>query len=64
MNLYSWRRLLVETLKKVEEEQHQEKSKDQQFSMAPMLNKENVKKLDWENKTAEQIKNLVRGLNL
>ena len=30
--------------------------------MAPMLNKE-MSKIDWENKTAEQIKNLVRGLN-
>ena len=30
--------------------------------MAPMLSKE-ISKIDWENKTAEQIKNLVRGLN-
>ncbi|HCC04393.1 MAG TPA: methionyl-tRNA formyltransferase, partial [Clostridiales bacterium] len=32
------------------------------FSMAPMLDKE-MSKIDWENKTAEEIKNLVRGLN-
>ena len=30
--------------------------------MAPMLNKE-MAKIDWENKTATEIKNLVRGLN-
>ena len=30
--------------------------------MAPMLPKE-MSKIDWENKRAEQIKNLVRGLN-
>ena len=30
--------------------------------MAPMLDKE-MAKIDWENKTAEEIKNLVRGLN-
>ena len=30
--------------------------------MAPMLNKE-MSKIDWENKTAIEIKNLVRGLN-
>ena len=32
------------------------------FTMAPMLSKE-MAKIDWENKTAEEIKNLVRGLN-
>ena len=32
------------------------------FSMAPMLDKE-MAKIDWENKTAEEIHNLVRGLN-
>ena len=30
--------------------------------MAPMLNKE-MAKIDWESKTAKEIKNLVRGLN-
>ena len=32
------------------------------FSMAPMLDKE-MSKIDWNNKNANQIKNLVRGLN-
>ena len=30
--------------------------------MAPMLDK-SMAKIDWENKTAQEIKNLVRGLN-
>ena len=30
--------------------------------MAPMLNKE-MSKIDWDTQTAQQIKNLVRGLN-
>ena len=30
--------------------------------MAPMLSKE-MAKIDWQNQTAEQIKNLIRGLN-
>ena len=32
------------------------------FTMAPMLDKK-MAKIDWENQTASQIKNLVRGLN-
>ena len=32
------------------------------FSMAPMLEKD-MSKIDWKNKNAKQIKNLVRGLN-
>ena len=33
-----------------------------EFSIAPMLDKE-MAKIDWENRTAKEIKNLVRGLN-
>ena len=32
------------------------------YTMAPMLEKE-IAKIDWENKTAKQIKDLIRGLN-
>ena len=32
------------------------------YTMAPMLDKE-MSKIDWENKTAQEVKNLVRGLN-
>ena len=32
------------------------------FSMAPMLNKE-MSKINWNSQSAQEIKNLVRGLN-
>ena len=54
--------LLVETLQKIEDGTAQRIPQGEQFTMAPMLNKE-MSKIDWENKSAEQIKNLVRGLN-
>ena len=54
--------LLVETLQKIEDGTAPRIPQGEQFTMAPMLNKE-MSKIDWENKSAEQIKNLVRGLN-
>ena len=54
--------LLVETLKKVEEGTAPRIPQGEDFSMAPMLDKE-ISKIDWDNKTAIEIKNLVRGLN-
>ena len=54
--------LLVETLKKIENGTAPRKKQPSDFTMAPMLNKE-MAKIDWENKTAKEIKNLVRGLN-
>lgn len=54
--------LLVKTLKKIEDGTAPREKQSGDFSMAPMLNKE-MAKIDWENKTAEEIKNLVRGLN-
>ena len=54
--------LLVETLQKIEDGTEPRIPQGEQFTMAPMLNKE-MSKIDWENKSAEQIKNLVRGLN-
>lgn len=54
--------LLVETLQKIEDGTAPKIPQGEQFTMAPMLNKE-MSKIDWENKSAEQIKNLVRGLN-
>ena len=55
-------KLLVETLKRIEEGTAPREKQGDDFSMAPMLNKE-MAKIDWENKTAKEIKNLVRGLN-
>lgn len=54
--------LLVETLKKVEDGSAPREKQGSDFTMAPMLNKE-MSKIDWENQTAQDIKNLVRGLN-
>lgn len=55
-------KLLVETLKRIEEGTAPREKQGEDFSMAPMLNKE-MAQIDWENKTAKEIKNLVRGLN-
>ena len=54
--------LLVETLKQIENGTAPREKQGEDFSIAPMLSKE-MAKIDWENKTAIEIKNLVRGLN-
>ena len=54
--------LLIETVKQIENGTAPREEQGQDFTMAPMLNKE-MSKIDWENKTAMEIKNLVRGLN-
>ena len=54
--------LLVETLKQIEAGTAPRIPQGDDFSMAPMLDKQ-MAKIDWENKTAMEIKNLVRGLN-
>lgn len=54
--------LLVETLKLIEENKAPREKQGEEFTLAPMLEKE-MAKIDWENKTALEIKNLVRGLN-
>ena len=55
-------KLLVETLKQIEECTAPREKQGEDFTMAPMLDKK-MAKIDWENQTARQIKNLVRGLN-
>ena len=54
--------LLVKTVEQIEAGTAPRKKQAKDFTMAPMLNKE-MSKIDWENKTAEEIHNLVRGLN-
>ena len=54
--------LLVETLKKIEKGEAPREKQGEEFTVAPMLTKEDSK-IDWENMTAIQIKNLIRGLN-
>lgn len=54
--------LLVETLKQIENGTAPRIPQSDDFTLAPMLDKE-MSKIDWQNKSALEIKNLVRGLN-
>lgn len=55
-------KLLVETLTLMEKGVAPRQKQGKDFTMAPMLKKE-MAQIDWENQTAEQIHNLIRGLN-
>lgn len=54
--------LLVKTLKEIKNGTAQRIKQGEDFTLAPMIDKK-MAKIDWENKTAREIKNLVRGLN-
>ena len=54
--------LLVKTLEQIKKGTAPRIKQNDDFTMAPMLSKE-ISKIDWKEKTAQQIKNLVRGLN-
>ena len=54
--------LLVETLEQIEKGSAPRIPQGDDFTMAPMLDKE-MSKIDWNDKTAIEIKNLVRGLD-
>lgn len=54
--------LLIKTVKEIENGTATRTKQPEEGTMAPMLSKE-MAKIDWENKTANNIKNLVRGLN-
>lgn len=54
--------LLVETLKLIEEGKATRTKQKENFTLAPMLNKD-MAKINFQEQTAEQIHNLVRGLN-
>ncbi len=55
-------KLLVETLEQIQNGTAPREKQNENFTIAPMLNKE-MAKIDWANKSAIEIKNLVRGLN-
>ena len=55
-------KLLVDTLKLIEEGKAPREKQSDDFTMAPMLNKE-MAEINWNEKSAQEIKNLVRGLN-
>lgn len=54
--------LLVKTLDLIEKGKAPREKQGEDYTLAPMLSKE-MAKIDWENTTAIEIKNLVRGLN-
>lgn len=55
-------KLLVETLKQIENGTVKREKQGDDFTLAPMLSKE-IAKIQWASQTALEIKNLVRGLN-
>ena len=55
-------KLLVKTLEQIENGTAPRVPQGNDFTMAPMLNKE-MSKIDWETRNAKQIKDLIRGLN-
>lgn len=55
-------KLLVQTIKQIESGTAKRIKQPENFTLAPMLSKE-MAKIDWENKSAIEIKNLIRGLN-
>ena len=54
--------LLVETIKQIEQGIAPRKVQGEEFTMAPMLEKQ-MAKIDWEKQDANQIHNLIRGLD-
>ena len=55
-------KLLVQTIEQIENGTAPRVPQGDNFTLAPMLNKE-MAKIDWNEKSAFEIKNLVRGLN-
>lgn len=54
--------LLIETVKQIEEGTAPRTKQGENYTLAPMLDKQ-MSKINWEEKTANEIHNLVRGLN-
>ena len=54
--------ILVKTLRNIENGSAPREKQGNDFTMAPMLDKK-MAMIDWESQSADQIKNLVRGLN-
>lgn len=55
-------KLLVKTLEDLKNGTYKREKQGDDFTVAPMIKKE-MAKIDWENQTSSEIKNLVRGLN-
>lgn len=55
-------KILVKTVELIEQGKAPREKQGGDFTMAPMLEK-SMAQIDWKNQTAEQIHNLIRGLN-
>ncbi|MFR2534321.1 MAG: methionyl-tRNA formyltransferase [Clostridia bacterium] len=55
-------KLLVQTLEQIEKGTAPREKQEEEFSLAPMLQKE-IAKIDWEKQDASKIHNLIRGLD-
>ena len=55
-------KLLVRTLEEVEQNKAPRIKQKDEFTLAPMLSKE-ISKINWEEKNAKEINDLIRGLN-
>lgn len=55
-------RLLCESVEKIDNGTATRTKQPEEYTLAPMLSKE-MSKIDWNEKSAHEIKNLVRGLN-
>lgn len=55
-------KLLARTVEQIETKTTNAQKQDENYTLAPMLNKE-MSKIDWNNMNSYKIKNLVRGLN-
>lgn len=54
--------LLVKTLEKIQDGSYNREKQSDDFTVAPMLNKE-IAKIDWKSQSSLELKNLARGLN-
>jgi methionyl-tRNA formyltransferase len=55
-------KLLCDTLEQIENKTVTRTPQGEDYTLAPMLSKE-IAEINWDNKTSQEIKNLVRGLN-
>lgn len=55
-------KLLIKTIEQIENNTFKREKQPDEFTIAPMLKKETAK-IDWDNKTSQELKNLIRGLN-
>ena len=54
--------LLIKAIEQIQNGDANYTKQSEEYTLAPMLTKD-MAKIDWENKTSQEIKNLVRGLN-